>query len=121
MANHEHWKKAFPTDYFGHQHMPPNGDDIVVAIKDAKVERVQNGRGGEQRLVLYITADPEKWILNKVNGKSIEKLLGTGLLDEWVGKEIQLYKTKTSSPEGLVDCVRVREFPPRKPKAEPKE
>lgn len=113
MAEHEHWKRSFPSEYFGHQHMPANGDDLVVAIKDAKMERVQGQRGSEEKLIVYITADPEKWILNKTNGKLIEKALGTGLLDEWVGKKIQLYVTKTSSPEGMVDCVRVRDFAPK--------
>lgn len=113
MAEHWHWKKAFPTDYFGHQHLPEDGSDTIVAIKDVKVERVNNSRGGgDDQLIVYITAEPEKWIVNKTNAKMIEKVAGSGDVFDWIGKKIQLYKTKTSSPEGLVDCVRVREFPP---------
>ena len=111
MAEHTHWKAAFPSDYFGHQHLP-DGNDLVVGIKSVGQETVQSARGREQKLVAHITADPEKWIRNKTNAKTIEKVLGTGYIDEWVGKKLQLYRDKTSSPEGLVDCVRVREFPP---------
>ena len=110
MAEHTHWKTAFPSDYFGHQHMP-NGDDMIVMIREVKQETVKSAHGSEQKLVAHITADPEKWIVNKTNAKTIEKVLGTGYLDEWAGKKIRLYVTKTSSPEGLVDCVRVREYP----------
>lgn len=113
MAEHKHWKTAFPSDYYGHQHLPLDGSDIVVAIKDVKEERVQNGRGGEMRLVAYITAEPEKWILNKTNAKTIEKVVGSGDIYDWIGKKVQLYKDKTSSPDGIVDCVRVREFAPQ--------
>lgn len=111
MAEHKHWKTAFPSDYFGHQHMP-EGSDAVVEILDVRQEGVKSARGTETKLVARITADPEKWIINKTNAKTIEKVLGTGYTDEWVGEKIQLYVTKTSSPEGLVDCVRVRDFPP---------
>ena len=113
MAEHKHWKTAFPSDYFGHQHMPPDGSDMVVEIKDVKMEAVTGAHGTSTKLVAHTTADPEKWILNKTNAKTIEKVTGSGFPDEWVGKKLQLYVTKTSSPEGLVDCVRVREFPPQ--------
>ena len=111
MAEHTHWKTAFPSDYFGHQHLP-DGNDLVVGIKSVGQETVQSARGREQKLVAHITADPEKWIINKTNAKTIEKVLGTGYIDEWAGKKLRLYRDKTSSPEGLVDCVRVRDFAP---------
>lgn len=110
MAEHTHWKAAFPSEYFGHQHMP-DGNDMIVQIKDVKKEVVQGQRGKEEKLVAHISADPDKWILNKTNAKTIEKVLGSGYIEDWAGKKIQLYVTKTSSPEGLVDCVRVRDFP----------
>ena len=115
MAEHTHWKTAFPSDYFGHQHMPADGSDLLVEIKDAAVEMVRGpgGRGQEEKLVLQITADPSKWILNKTNAKTIEKVTGEKYIDGWIGKKLRLYVTKTSSPEGLVDCVRVRDFAPQ--------
>ena len=113
MAEHKHWKTAFPSDYFGHQHLPEDGSDAIVEIKDVKRETVRSRHGTETCLVAYITANPEKWILCKTNAHTIEKVTGAAFDDEWVGKKIQLYKTKTTSPDGLVDCVRVRDFPPK--------
>ena len=114
MAEHIHWKTAFPTDYFGSQHMPPDGSDMIVTIKDVEREEVRSAHGTESKLVVKITADPEKWIVNKTNCKRIEKVLKTAFEDEWVGKKIQLYVEKVSSPEGIVDGIRVREFAPSK-------
>lgn len=113
MAEHKHWKSEFPSDYFGSQHMPADGSDMIVTIKEAVTEAIRSAHGTETKLVLHITADPEKWIINKTNGKMIAKVLDTDFLDEWVGKKVQLYVTKVASPDGLVDAVRVREFPPQ--------
>ena len=113
MAEHKHWKSEFPSDYFGSQHMPADGSDMIVTIKEAGTEAIRSSHGTEQKLVLTITADPDKWIINKTNGKMIAKVLETDFLDEWVGKKVQLYVTKVASPEGLVDAVRVREFAPQ--------
>lgn len=113
MAEHKHWKAEFPSDYFGSQHMPADGSDMIVTIKEAGTEAIRSAHGTETKLVLRITADPDKWIINKTNGKMIAKVLETDFLDEWVGKKVQLYVTKVASPEGLVDAVRVREFAPQ--------
>lgn len=110
----KHWKLAFPSEYFGHQHMPEDGKDMIVTIEKVGLESVKGHGGGmEQKLVAHISADPEKWILNKTNCESIERVLGEGSPDKWAGGKVQLYVDKTSSPKGLVDCVRVRPFPPQ--------
>ena len=93
--------------------MPADGSDMIVTIKEAGTEAIRSAHGTETKLVLSITADPDKWIINKTNGKMIAKVLETDFLDEWVGKKVQLYVTKVASPDGLVDAVRVREFAPQ--------
>lgn len=113
MAEHKDFAFFFPTDYFGSQHMPEDGSNMIVAIKDCGAEEVRNVYGKENKFVLHITAEPEKWIVNKTNAKMIAKVLGTRKVDEWVGQKIQLYVTKVPSPEGLVDAIRVREFAPK--------
>lgn len=115
MAEHKHWKAEFPSDYFGSQHMPADGSDLIVQIKDAGPETIQGQRGREEKLVVIFDGGitPNKWILNKTNGSAIEKVLGTPYMDEWIGKKIQLYKSMVSSPHGMVQAVRVREFAPQ--------
>lgn len=115
MAEHKHWKAEFPSDYFGNQHMPPDGSDMVVQIKDVRSEVIQGQRGREEKLIVYFDGDvtPDKWILNKTNGSMIEKVTGTAYMDEWVGKKLQLYVDIVSTPQGMKPAVRVREFAPQ--------
>lgn len=108
------WDMAFPSDYFGHQHMPEDGSDIIVEIKNVNMEMVKNQHGGDTRCIAHITADPEKWIVNKTNAKTINKVHGTTHPWEWVGKKIQLYvKPDCQSPQGSVPGIRVRDFEPK--------
>lgn len=113
MTENKHFGAFFPSDYFGAQHMPVDGSDMIVVIKEVGSEDIRSAYGKENKFVLHITAEPEKWIVNKTNAKMIAKVLGTPYVNEWIGQKIQLYKTKVSSPDGLVDAIRVREFPPK--------
>lgn len=115
MAEHKHWKAEFPSDYFGSQHMPADGSDLVVQIKDVRSETVQGARGREDKLIVYFDGDvtPNKWIMNKTNGSMAEQVLGSAYMDEWVGKKLQLYVAIVSTPQGMKPAVRVREFAPK--------
>ena len=113
MAEHVHWKKAFPTDYFGSQHMPADGSDIVVTIKEVKHEKVQNGHDSDTKTIIYITAEPEKWIANKTNCERISNVVKSEFEDEWVGKKIQLYVEMVSAFGKTQPAIRVREWPPQ--------
>lgn len=115
MAEHKHWKAEFPSDYFGSQHMPADGSDMIVKIKDVRPETIQGARGKEEKLVVYFdgAVKPDKWILNKTNGNMVEQVLGTAYMDEWIGKSIQLYVAVVSTPQGMKPAVRVREYAPQ--------
>lgn len=112
MATHTHWKVNFPADYLGAQHLE-DGKDIKVQIKDVCKEWVQNQNGKEQKLVLYFEGDVLPMILNKTNAKRIAKVVGSPYLDDWVGKQIQLYGEMVSAFGDTALALRVREFAPR--------
>ena len=117
MAQHTHWKASFPSDYIGAQHLP-EGKDVIVQIKDAGMEDVQNSNGGkEKKLVLYIEDPgidgmPNKIILNKTNSERIEKVCGSAYMDEWVGQKIQLYGEMVTAFGKTGLALRVRDFAP---------
>ena len=114
MAEKIKWDTAFPSDYFGHQHMPEDGSDMVVEITDVKMERIQTQHGASDKLIAYISAKPSKWIVAKTNGKTINKVHGTTHPYEWVGKKIQIYVDHAiPSPQGVVSGIRVRDFEPK--------
>lgn len=114
MSDKVTWDMAFPSDYFGSQHMPEDGSDIVAEIKDVKMERIQTQHGTDTKLVAYLTTKPEKWIVAKTNGKTINKVFGTTHPYQWVGNKIQLYVDHAvMSPQGIVPAIRVRDFEPK--------
>lgn len=114
MAEHKHWKADLPANYFGAQHLV-DGKDIIVKIRDVRVEKVQNQSGSDDSLVIYFDGDvrPDKWIVNKTNAQRIEKIVGSPYMDEWVGHKIQLYSEIVSAFGKTGPAIRVREFAPK--------
>lgn len=82
-----------------------------------RIERVQRITkvimGEQERRALLRLSDskgrpvPLPLELNPTNRKTIQGLYGNRPKD-WVGKLITLYPTMTDSPQGQVDCIRVR-------------
>jgi hypothetical protein len=112
MAEHIHWKKTTNPNYLG-AYAFDDGKDMIVQVKDVKMEMVQNQQGREEKNVMYFEGNIKPLILNSTNMKAIEKATGTAYLDEWVGKKLQLYVTLVSAFGTTTDAVRVREFAPR--------
>lgn len=110
MAEHVHWKKTTNPNYLG-AYAFEDGKDMIVKIKDVKIETVQNQQGREDKPVAHFEGDVKPLILNSTNMQAIEKSTGTPYMDEWVGKKIQLYVTIVSAFGTTTDAVRVREFP----------
>ena len=103
-----HWKKLHNPDYFGSWCIP-EGEDLIVTIKQIKVEQI-TGEGGrvEQLSVCYFQEKQKPLILNVTNSKQIQSIYGTPYIEDWVGKQIQLFKSTTKMKGEVVDCVRVR-------------
>lgn len=111
MAEHIHWKKTTNPDYLG-AYAFDDGKDMIVKVKDIKVESIQSQQGKEDKPVMYFEGTVKPLILNKTNMKTIEKVTGTPMLDEWVGKKLQLYVAQVNGFGTMTNAVRVREFAP---------
>jgi len=79
------------------------GREIKLAIDESKVEEV----GENHKLVVYFKGKDKGLALNKTNARMIAESYGKDS-DDWSGKEIILYPTKTEFQGKLVDCIRVR-------------
>ena len=56
-------------------------------------------------------------ILNRTNSKAIEKVAGSGLVQDWVGTQVTLYVEKGVKAFGeVVDALRIRDKKPSKVK-----
>jgi hypothetical protein len=72
------------------------------------------GGASEQKPVLAFNGTEKKLVLNKTNAASIATIYGDRA-EEWVGKRITVYPSKTQCGRDMVDCVRVRERVPAEP------
>jgi hypothetical protein len=93
---------AFPGKFIKASDL--SGQPKVITIQSVAIEEVGKG---EMKPVLRWTGSEQGLVLNKTNSMTIASDLGneTG---SWVGKDIELYPTKTQMGADIVDCIRIR-------------
>lgn len=110
------WKEWTDPDYLTGWGL--NGDQVKT-IKDITKQDVTNPRTLKKEAcsVMHFT-EGLPMVLNKVNQKSIQLSLGTGIMSEWIGKSITIYPAKVKAFGEEVISIRVRPIapPPPKPK-----
>jgi hypothetical protein len=115
-----HWKQLANYDYLGAYSLE-NGKDKTVTIKKIVKELVTGNAGRKENCIVAYFSDEEKpMILNKTNCKTIQKIYGTPMIEEWVGKKIILFASTTTLAGETVECLRIRPYPPVADKPAPK-
>jgi CRISPR/Cas system CSM-associated protein Csm3 (group 7 of RAMP superfamily) len=113
-----HWKKKFNYDYLG-SYSITDGKDLILTIKEIKDEMVTGDKGAKEECVICYFAENQKpMILNRTNCKAIEKAYQTPFVEEWKGKQIQIYVAKVPAFGDMVDALRVRSKKPKSEKPE---
>lgn len=115
-----HWKNLANYDYLGAYSLEGITDEITVTIRDVKSENVTGPGGKVDKCIVAYFAETEDsgvkikpMVLNKTNCKTVEKLLGTGDIDAWIGREIIVYATETKMGRDVVPCLRVKDELPQ--------
>lgn len=110
---HKHWREMTDNEFLYAEMFEP-GVDKIFTIKAVVEEKLENPvtKSAETKPVLYFEETELKLALNKANRVMISKLFGTGFVDEWVGRRIQLFATTTQAFGDIVPCVRIRNFLP---------
>lgn len=108
-----HWKKLTHPDYFGAYALEP-GKDMILTIKSCAIEIVQGADGKKQEcMVIHFMENGIKpMICNKTNAKTITKVHKTPYIEQWTGKQIQLYAAPVSAFGTTTDALRIREIVP---------
>jgi hypothetical protein len=106
------YRNAFPSKWLKAADCHP---PISVEIRNADYEDVGSGTDIKRKLVLRFVGREQGFVLNITNGNTIEALLGTDDTDDWIGRRICLFSTKVQFKDKLVDAIRVRAVPTRKP------
>jgi hypothetical protein len=98
------------------------GKAVRVRIESVTVEKL----GEDTKPVLHFRGKDKTLALNKTNANIIAEVLGTDEMDDWEGRDIVLYPTKTEFQGKRVPCIRVEDKPlptqriaPAAPRTEP--
>ncbi|MGI9569690.1 MAG: hypothetical protein ACR2PH_08130 [Desulfobulbia bacterium] len=89
------------------------GSTIRLVVSEVGTHTFDEGTPKQKtQIVLAFQGKEKKLGLNATNAKTIATELGDDT-DNWVGKEIKLYPTKTDFAGEMVDCIRVvQDMPP---------
>lgn len=110
-----HWKKQFNYDFLGSYSLDGK-NEATVTITKLGTEKVTGQQGRkEDCFVVHFKEFDKPMILNRTNAKAIEKVSGSGLLEDWIGTEVTLYVQKGVKAFGdVVDALRIRDKKPTK-------
>ena len=110
-----HWKELANYDYLGAYSLEGIAEEIVLTIKEIKVEQVTAPGGKkedcivahfEEKYASGVTVKP--MVLNKTNCNIITALFGTPFIENWYGKQIIVYSATTKFQRDIVPCLRVK-------------
>ena len=107
-----HWKKLIDPELLGSYEIPSDKDSIVT-IRSAQKETIKTKGGSGSKFIIRFAEINKPWICNVKNGKSISNALKENQVENWIGKQIQLYvTTEECFGEKDVEVIRVRQFAP---------
>lgn len=79
----------------------------IVTIKTVTLEKI----GDDQKPVVMFVGKSKGLVCNKTNWHTIVDITGQQDSDNWPGRKIRLYATKTEYQGKRVPCIRVEEVP----------
>jgi len=109
-----HWKKLQNPDYLGSYALDP-GKDLIVTIQYVRAETVTgpDNRKDECAVVHFVERDIKPMVLNVTNSKTIAKLTGSPLIEDWAGQKIQIFVDKVKAFGDIVEALRIRATAPK--------
>ena len=93
---------AFPSKYLRAADL--QGQAVKVLIDNVHYEDIGDDH---DKPVMMFQGKKKGLVLNKTNALTVEVQFGDEM-DDWVGKEIEIYPTTTSFQGKIVDCLRIR-------------
>jgi len=102
-----HWRTLQDSDNRYVAAFELGGKDVTLKIKSAGSASVEGKNGSKRKLIIQFEGAKKPFLANATNCKTIAAMYGTDV-ENWVGKSITLFPTTTASPDGVVECIRVR-------------
>lgn len=97
---------AFPSEYLKAEDL--KGREVTLTIKDCTIEKL----GDDHKPVCTFRETDKRLAVNKTNFALICEVTEKEDSDEWAGKKITIYPTKTEFQGKRVACIRVKDNMP---------
>jgi len=108
-----HWKRLHNPDYLGAYALDP-GKDLIATIRTVGNEMVVGADGKkEECTVMHFVEKIKPMIVNATNAKMMAKLFRTPYIEEWQGRQIQIFADNVKAFGETVEALRIRPFLPK--------
>ena len=101
-----HWRKMAGKEFIVGEML--DGKDVTMTIKTVTIEELQSQKGTEKKVVATFEEADMKIVLNVTNMKSIAEKIGSGFVQDWIGKKVTFYPTKITAFGKTTEAIRVR-------------
>lgn len=95
---------AFPSKYIKASDLPEDGTTTVTI---EKIEMQEVGKEKQNKPVITFEELDKAFVCNKTNANSIAKVTGSRNMDEWIGKQIRLFRAEVEFQGEMVESIRV--------------
>ena len=99
--------QEFPSKYLKSDADFPGDEDLILTIRDVKIENVGQEEEHETKPIIYFDEVKKGLVLNVTNKNTIVGLHGIET-DNWIGKKITLYVTEVEFKGKMTLGIRVR-------------
>lgn len=107
-------RSFYEKDYVGAWDIPPDRDVAVVIDRVIQGHIPEAGSSKKKRKpLLYFKGKKKPMVFGATVRETIAKLVGSHEAEDWAGKTIALYRSKTTKGSEEVDCIRVRPYLPK--------
>lgn len=106
------YRKFMDKNFLGSWDLP-DGEDLILTIKEVSRDKVKNERGTEEKLTIHFVEDYKPMILNSTNCDRITQAYGSPKVEDWPGKKVALCTEKVAAFGGIKDAVRIRPYAPK--------
>ena len=100
-----HWKKNYDFRYLAGEDIIK---DVTLTIKAVIKDEVESARGKEEVTALHFEETVKLMALNKTNSRTISKVVGSPMVESWIGKKIILTQKNVTAFGGEHQVIRVK-------------
>jgi len=108
---------VFPSKYLKAGDLSEDGSGETFTIEKVEIEEI--GMNKDKKPVIHFEESDKAMVCNKTNWNTISKVLGSQDSDDWIGKEVQLYRAEVEFQGEMVEAIRVKINVPKPRKSVP--